>query len=116
MSASTNHSEKALTPSFMALLFGGHPAGAAVALANLDIFEREGINENVRANEDALRTTLENFTTCQSLVISAEPDTSTALKWSKIKPLAKHSRPTKVKITSWLPIQSPLRQWSLLPC
>jgi hypothetical protein len=41
--------------------FGGHPAGAAVALANLDIFEREGINENVRANEDALKATLEKL-------------------------------------------------------
>jgi adenosylmethionine-8-amino-7-oxononanoate aminotransferase len=41
--------------------FGGHPAGAAVALANLDIFEREGINENVRKNELALKTTLEKL-------------------------------------------------------
>ena len=41
--------------------FGGHPAGAAVALANLDIFEREGINENVRKNEMALKTTLEKL-------------------------------------------------------
>jgi adenosylmethionine-8-amino-7-oxononanoate aminotransferase len=41
--------------------FGGHPAGAAVALANLDIFEREGINENVRKNEIALKTTLEKL-------------------------------------------------------
>jgi adenosylmethionine-8-amino-7-oxononanoate aminotransferase len=41
--------------------FGGHPAGAAVALANLDIFEREGINQNVRANEDALKATLEKL-------------------------------------------------------
>jgi adenosylmethionine-8-amino-7-oxononanoate aminotransferase len=31
--------------------FGGHPAGAAIALANLDIFEREGINEHVRSLE-----------------------------------------------------------------
>ena len=27
--------------------FGGHPVSAAVALANLDIFEREGLNEHV---------------------------------------------------------------------
>ncbi len=29
--------------------FGGHPVSAAVALANLDIFEREGINDHVQA-------------------------------------------------------------------
>ena len=31
--------------------FGGHPVSAAVALANLDIFEREGLNEHVLAND-----------------------------------------------------------------
>jgi len=41
--------------------FGGHPVSAAVALANLDIFEREGINQHVRNNEDAFRTTLEKL-------------------------------------------------------
>ncbi|MCU0264894.1 MAG: aspartate aminotransferase family protein [Actinomycetia bacterium] len=38
--------------------FGGHPVSAAVAMANLDIFESEGLNEHVRANEDAFRATL----------------------------------------------------------
>jgi hypothetical protein len=38
--------------------WGGHPVGAAVALANLDIFEREGINAHVRANENGFRATL----------------------------------------------------------
>jgi len=41
--------------------FGGHPVSAAVAMANLDIFEREGINEFVRANEDGFRSTLEKL-------------------------------------------------------
>ncbi|HTY71397.1 MAG TPA: aspartate aminotransferase family protein [Actinomycetes bacterium] len=41
--------------------FGGHPVSCAVALANLDIFEREGINEHVRANEGAFRGTLEKL-------------------------------------------------------
>ncbi|TNC31036.1 aminotransferase class III-fold pyridoxal phosphate-dependent enzyme, partial [Mumia zhuanghuii] len=40
---------------------GGHPVSAAVAMANLDIFEREGINEFVRANEDGFRSTLEKL-------------------------------------------------------
>lgn len=41
--------------------FGGHPVAAAVALANLDIFERESINQHVLANETAFRTTLERL-------------------------------------------------------
>lgn len=38
--------------------FGGHPVAAAVAMANLDIFEREGLNENVKNNADAFKSTL----------------------------------------------------------
>ena len=41
--------------------WGGHPVAAAVAMANLDIFEREGINEHVRDNEGAFRSTLEKL-------------------------------------------------------
>ncbi len=41
------------------LTYGGHPVAAAVALANLDVLEQEGLLEHVRAREDALRTTLE---------------------------------------------------------
>jgi adenosylmethionine-8-amino-7-oxononanoate aminotransferase len=41
--------------------FGGHPVSSAVALANLDIFEREGINAHVKANAPAFRATLEQL-------------------------------------------------------
>jgi adenosylmethionine-8-amino-7-oxononanoate aminotransferase len=41
--------------------FGGHPVSAAVAMANLDIFEREGLNEHVLQNEGAFRATLEKL-------------------------------------------------------
>jgi adenosylmethionine-8-amino-7-oxononanoate aminotransferase len=41
--------------------FGGHPVSTAVALENLDIFEREHINEHVLANQDAFRNTLEKL-------------------------------------------------------
>jgi adenosylmethionine-8-amino-7-oxononanoate aminotransferase len=41
--------------------FGGHPVSAAVAMANLDIFEREGLNQHVLDNESALRATLEKL-------------------------------------------------------
>ena len=38
--------------------FGGHPVSTAVAMANLDIFEREQLNEHVLATEDDFRATL----------------------------------------------------------
>lgn len=41
--------------------FGGHPVAAAAALANLDIFEREGLNQHVLDNEGAFRSTLEKL-------------------------------------------------------
>ena len=41
--------------------FGGHPVSAAVALANLDIFEREQLNEHVLATQGAFRSTLERL-------------------------------------------------------
>ncbi len=43
------------------ITFGGHPVSSAVALANLDIFEREGLNEHVKKNEAAFRSTLESL-------------------------------------------------------
>jgi adenosylmethionine-8-amino-7-oxononanoate aminotransferase len=41
--------------------FGGHPVSAAVAMANLDIFEREGLVEHVHHNAPAFRSTLEKL-------------------------------------------------------
>ena len=41
--------------------FGGHPVSTAVAMANLDIFERERLNEHVRETEGAFRGTLEKL-------------------------------------------------------
>jgi len=40
------------------ITFGGHPVMCAIALKNIEIMKREGIIEHVRANEDALRSTL----------------------------------------------------------
>ncbi|EKT77537.1 hypothetical protein WSS_A37180 [Rhodococcus opacus M213] len=42
--------------------FGGHPVSAAVALANLDIFEREGLNTHVAEQAPAFRATLDKLT------------------------------------------------------
>ena len=41
--------------------FGGHPVSAAVALANLDIMEREGLTQHVQDNAPAFRATLEKL-------------------------------------------------------
>jgi adenosylmethionine-8-amino-7-oxononanoate aminotransferase len=43
------------------ITFGGHPACAAAALKNLEIFEREGVLENVRAKEPGLRARLQTL-------------------------------------------------------
>jgi adenosylmethionine-8-amino-7-oxononanoate aminotransferase len=43
------------------ITFAGHPVSAAVALANLDIFEKEDLLGNVRRNEAAFRATLEKL-------------------------------------------------------
>jgi adenosylmethionine-8-amino-7-oxononanoate aminotransferase len=41
--------------------FAGHPICAAVAMANLDAFEHEGVLDSVRANEAGLREMLESL-------------------------------------------------------
>jgi adenosylmethionine-8-amino-7-oxononanoate aminotransferase len=43
------------------ITFAGHPVSAAVALANLDVFEKEDLLGNVRANEAGFRATLEKL-------------------------------------------------------
>jgi adenosylmethionine-8-amino-7-oxononanoate aminotransferase len=40
------------------ITFGGHPVSAAVAMANLDIFEDEKLLAHVRSNEEAFRSSL----------------------------------------------------------
>ncbi|WP_290057787.1 aspartate aminotransferase family protein [Amycolatopsis solani] len=42
--------------------YGGHPVSCAVALANLDLMEREGIYEHVLSRESAFRSTLDKLT------------------------------------------------------
>jgi adenosylmethionine-8-amino-7-oxononanoate aminotransferase len=41
--------------------FAGHPVCAAIAMANLDAFEREGVLEHVRSNEGTFRAMLESL-------------------------------------------------------
>jgi adenosylmethionine-8-amino-7-oxononanoate aminotransferase len=41
--------------------FGGHPVASAVALANLDILQREDLNGHVRANTERFRSYLERL-------------------------------------------------------
>jgi adenosylmethionine-8-amino-7-oxononanoate aminotransferase len=41
--------------------FAGHPVCSAIALANIEAFEREGIIENVRSNEGAFRSMLDSL-------------------------------------------------------
>ena len=43
------------------ITFGGHPVSCAVALANLDLFERDDLCGHVLAHQDEFRSTLENL-------------------------------------------------------
>jgi adenosylmethionine-8-amino-7-oxononanoate aminotransferase len=43
------------------ITFAGHPVSCAVALANLDVFEKEDLLGNVRSHEAAFRATLEKL-------------------------------------------------------
>lgn len=43
------------------ITFGGHPVGCAVALANLDLMEREDLPGRVLANEDGFRRALDDL-------------------------------------------------------
>jgi adenosylmethionine-8-amino-7-oxononanoate aminotransferase len=43
------------------ITFGGHPVMSAIALKNIEIMKRDRILENVRENEDALRSSLEQL-------------------------------------------------------
>ncbi len=43
------------------ITFGGHPLCAAIALKNLEIFDREQVLENVRAHEPGLKARLEQL-------------------------------------------------------
>jgi adenosylmethionine-8-amino-7-oxononanoate aminotransferase len=44
------------------ITFGGHPLCAAIALKNLEIFERDGVLDNVRAREPKLKELLDTLT------------------------------------------------------
>ena len=41
--------------------WGGHPVSCAAAMANLDIFAREGLNDHVKANAPVFRATLDRL-------------------------------------------------------
>jgi adenosylmethionine-8-amino-7-oxononanoate aminotransferase len=43
------------------ITFAGHPLAAAIANRNIEIFERDGVLENVRANESYLRDRLQEL-------------------------------------------------------
>jgi adenosylmethionine-8-amino-7-oxononanoate aminotransferase len=52
------HGHESFTHGFT---FAGHPVCSAIALANLDVMENEGVLENVRANEGAFRSMLDSL-------------------------------------------------------
>ena len=57
----SSRSSRATTTFLHGYTFGGHPVSAAVAMANLDIFEREGLNDARPRAAPAFRATLEKL-------------------------------------------------------
>ena len=66
--------------------FGGHPVAAAVALANLDIFEREDLCGHVRAQGGRVpRARSRACATCRSSATCAAPASSRRSSWSRTR-------------------------------
>ncbi len=66
--------------------FAGHPIAAAIAMANLDVFEREDLCGHVLAKEGEFRADAGvACTTCRSSATCAAPATSTRSSWSKTR-------------------------------
>ena len=74
--------------------FAGHPVSCAVALANLDVFEKEALLGNVRANEGAFRATLEKLNDLPIVGDIRSTATSTASRWSRTRRPARPSATT----------------------
>ena len=65
--------------------FGGHPMACAVALANIDVIEREGLCEHVLENEGACARCSRACATCRSSATCAAPATSRRSSWSRTR-------------------------------
>ncbi len=66
--------------------FAGHPLASAIAMANLDVFEREDLCGHVLAKEGEFRADAgEPATSCRSSATCAAPATSTRSSWSKTR-------------------------------
>ena len=68
------------------ITFGGHPVSAAVAMANIDIFEREDLCGHVREKEpSSAACSRSSGRTCRSSATCAAPATSTRSSWSRTR-------------------------------
>ena len=74
--------------------FGGHPVSSAVALANLDLFDEEGLNQP-RAGRPRARSGRRSSgcSTCRSSATSAATASSTGSSWSRTRRPRRPSTP-----------------------
>ena len=78
------------------ITFAGHPMAAAIALRNIEIFEREGVLENVREHEGYLRELHEGSSrACRSSATSAAPGSSG--RWSSCATRGLRFRPRSAR-------------------
>ena len=75
------------------ITFAGHPLCAAIALQGIEIFERDGVLENVRALDGAPGgAAARSCASCRSSATCAAPASSGRSRWSRT-PTARRSRP-----------------------
>jgi hypothetical protein len=86
------------------------PGLVAVAMANLDIFEREGLNEHVRENEGAFRATLEKLLDLPIVGDVRGEGTSTGSSWSRTRHQGDLRRRRVRAAAARLPVQGALRR------
>ena len=75
--------------------FAGHPVSAAVALANIEVFEKEGLLENVRTNESSFKASLDTLADLPIVGDIRGAGYFTGSSWSRTRTPGRPSMTTK---------------------
>ena len=90
------------------ITFAGHPVSAAVALANIDVFEKEGILDNVREHEAEFRASLDTLRgPAHRGRRPRRRATSTASRWSRTRTPRRRSTTTRPSACSAASCRAP---------
>jgi adenosylmethionine-8-amino-7-oxononanoate aminotransferase len=90
--------------------FGGHPVSTAVALANLDIFERESSTSTCSTTRTRSAPRSRSSTTCRSSATSAATGYFYGIELVKDKAPRRRSRRGVASAAARLPVQGAVRR------